>query len=122
MVVNLLDYPWSSHLAYLGQSKIHWLTSQFVFDLLTYNKNQETTAYEQFMFDQLRSQKRLLSKIRLMIAKLVIYFKVANLTDIAIYFNRDVSTFSRGLNRPSMSDDSEFDAIRCHIESTIAQA
>lgn len=183
MVIDLLDYPWSSHLAYLGQSKIHWLTTQFVFDLLTYNKNQVTTAYQQFMFDQLsgvvtnfslsmqknfpaicddvfmkklmqlqkteddrlkitlkelieqiceyyavkepdlhmRSQKRFLSKIRLIIAKLVIYFKVANLTDIAIYFNRDMSTFSRGLNSASMSDDSEFDAVRCHIESTVTQ-
>ena len=173
MVVNLLDYPWSSHLAYLGQSKIHWLTTQSVFELLTHNKNQETADYQKFMLDQshdsamnfslsmqksfpaicddsfmkqlmqlqeidnrvikvtlrelveliceyysvkesdlhTHSQKRLPSKIRLMIARLVIYFKVANLTDVATYFNRDGSTFSRGLGRMPVSDKVEFDAM-----------
>jgi hypothetical protein len=184
MVVNILDYPWSSHLAYLGQSNIHWLTTQSVFDLLTNNKNQETvTAYQEFMSDQprdavnfslsmqknfpaicddafmkkliqlqkideriikvtlrelvklicgyyavkesdlhRRSQNRLFSKIRLMIAKLVVQLKVANLTDIATYFNRDMSTFSRGLSRMPIAHDVELDAIRYYIESTIVQA
>jgi len=70
----------------------------------------------------MRSQKRLFSKIRLMIARLAIRFHVANLTDIATYFNRDISTFSRGLSRMLMSDDVELDAISCYIESAIVQA
>jgi len=48
MVANLLDYPWSSHFAYLGKLKIHWLTTQSVFDLLTDDKNQELFSYRQF--------------------------------------------------------------------------
>lgn len=52
IVVDLLDYQWSSHLAYLSQSKIHWLTTQFVFDLLTHDKKQEMNAYQHFMLDQ----------------------------------------------------------------------
>ena len=52
MVVNLLDYPWSSHLAYLGESKIFWLTKQSVFSLLAHDKNHETIAYQEFIFNQ----------------------------------------------------------------------
>ena len=61
----------------------------------------------------MRSQKRLPSKIRLMTARLAIQFKVANLTNIATYFNRDVSTFSRGLSRTTTTDNIEFNSIRC---------
>jgi chromosomal replication initiation ATPase DnaA len=70
----------------------------------------------------MRSQNRLFSKIRLMIARLVVQLKVANLTDIATYFNRDISTFSRGLSRMPIADDVEFNAIRYYIESTIVQS
>jgi REP element-mobilizing transposase RayT len=184
IVNDLLDYPWSSHHAYLGKFKIPWLTTQFVFDLLTNNKNQETNAYQKFLFDQtqnsdinfslstqksfpaicddqfmqkltqiqkvddrmikltlrnaveliceyyavkesdlhIRSQKRLFSKIRLMTAMLVIRFKVATLSEIAIYFNRDISTLSRGISKISMLDNVEFDDIKHYIENAIAQA
>ncbi len=156
MVANLLYYPWSSHFAYLGRSKICWLTTQSVFDLLTHNKNREIAAYKKFMQKLLqlqrvddriikatlreiiellceyygiketdlhmRSQNRMFSKIRLMSARLVIQFKIANLSDIAAYFNRDVSTFSRGLHRMPISDNVEFDNIKHYVESTIVQA
>lgn len=70
----------------------------------------------------MRSQKQLPSKIRLMTARFAIKFKVANLTDIATYFNREVSTFSRGLSRASNTEDGELNAIRCYIENAIVQA
>lgn len=68
------------------------------------------------------SQKRLLSRIRLIIAKFALYFKVANLTDIAVHFNHNVSTLSRGLSRMPMPDNAEVKVVRCYIESTIMQA
>ena len=39
MVDDLLDYPWSSHLAYLGQLRFSWLTTQVVYDRLMQKKN-----------------------------------------------------------------------------------
>jgi putative transposase len=184
MVVSLIDYPWSSHLIYLGLSKIPWLTTQSIFDLLTHNKNQAKAAYQQLMLNpahdfatnfalsmqksfpaicddqfmqqlaqlqkidkcvvkatlrklveltceyyaikesdlHLRSQKRLPSKLRLMIARLAIQFEIANLTEVAIYFNRDVSTFSRGLNKALAHGNLEFDNIKCYVENAITQA
>ena len=180
MVANLVDYLWSSHLTYLGKSKISWLTTQSVFELLTPNQNQSVVAYQQFMSqdpdlnfsfsmqknfpaicdDQfmqqlnllqkidtemikitlkklveliceyykvkesdlhMRSQKRWPSKIRLIIARLAIQLKVANLTDVAAYFNRDVTTFSRGLSR-MVFKDIEFNDVKYYVESTIVQA
>ena len=52
MVANLSDYPWSSHLAYLGQVKITWLTTQSVYSLLTQNNKQAIAAYQQLMLGQ----------------------------------------------------------------------
>lgn len=184
MVVNLHDYPWSSHLAYLGRAKISWLTKQSVFNLLTQNKRRAIADYLQFILNQSdelvenfplsiqksfpeicddqfmlklshlqrieefkinltltklvvliceyyaidevelhdKSRRQLTSKIRLITAMLAAEFKLANLTEIAAYFNRDVSTFSRGLSKWSESVDVEFNAVRRHIESATMQA
>jgi REP element-mobilizing transposase RayT len=51
MVENLLDYPWSSHLAYLGHAEIPWLTKQFVYAFLAQDKTPPTIVYQQFMLD-----------------------------------------------------------------------
>jgi REP element-mobilizing transposase RayT len=184
MVVNLLDYPWSSHLAYLGCVKISWLTKQSVFNLLTHNKRRATASSLQFILNQSddleanfslsmqksfpeicddqfmlrlthlqrmeefkinltlsklvvliceyyaidevdlhdKSRRQITSKIRLITARLAAQYKLANLTEIAAYFNRDVSTFSRGLSRWSESTDVEFDAVRRFIEFATMQA
>lgn len=184
IVEDLLDYPWNSHLVYLGQSECTWLTTQAVYDRLVQNKDKTIVAYQQFMRDQKvdavtnfsqsmqksfpaicddsfmlqlkqlqqkdhrlvkitlnelirltckyykveecdlhsRGQKRFTSMVRLVIAKLASYFKVANLTEVATYFNRDVTTFIRGLNRLHPSGKEGFDDIRNNIENTVVQA
>lgn len=181
IVTNLLDYSWSSHIAYLGNLNIQWLTTQSVFDLLTHNANLQITAYQQFMsseFDAdknhslsmqktfpaicddqfmkkimqiqeidkpsikvqltsivesiceyysikesdllIRTQNRLLSKARFMTARLAIQFEVATLTVVATYFNRDVSTLSRGSSK--IMSGNEFDEVKRYVENAIAQA
>ena len=49
MVKNLVEYPWSSHQAYLGYTKTTWLTTEFVFNLLTQNPSNAKTDYRDYM-------------------------------------------------------------------------
>jgi hypothetical protein len=67
-----------------------------------------------------------LDSISVMLAKLILV--VSNKTETGSGLHnctsphRDVSTFSRGLSRATKTDDVEFNAIRCFVESAIVQA
>lgn len=51
MVKNLVDYPWSSHRAYLGTETFPWLTSEWVLGQFGTLPAQVRTGYERFMTD-----------------------------------------------------------------------
>ena len=57
-----------------------------------------------------------------MTANISIDMRISNLTTVANYFQRDVTTFSRGLRRMLSNNRDELNHIREWIENTLMQA
>jgi len=53
MVSDPVDYPWSSHHAYLGQENLPWLTTDWVLGQLAKNLAEAQQHYASFVFDGL---------------------------------------------------------------------
>jgi putative transposase len=53
MVADPVDYPWSSHQAYLGQENLPWLTTDWVLGQLAEDRVDARRIYASFVFDGL---------------------------------------------------------------------
>lgn len=53
MVNDPVDYPWSSHCAYLGQENLPWLTTDWVLGQLAKDRLEAQRRYASFVFDGL---------------------------------------------------------------------
>ncbi len=51
IVADAVDYPWSSHRAYLGLEEIPWLTSDFGLGLFSPDRGRARAAYARFIAD-----------------------------------------------------------------------